>query len=478
MAGAIEPRGKGAVGGPFIFFCLILVWSPLPLASNRPIIWAVNALLVAALLVWTALWQRRRLGNRSAPPIAIRFAAGAFCLTVAWLAIQALPFAPADLAHPAWNDAQAVLNTPLSASISVTPGQTLTMLLRFATYGAFFWCGLQLTRSWHRARLLVQVIFAMTIVYATYGLVLDALQSSTILWFDKWVYRDALTSTFVNRNAFAAFSGAGCLAGLALLFERLRNASGGVSGNRTKTFTLVSSELFSTSGLIILGVLVLFIALILTGSRAGLLATLLGIALFVGLVASRRAGGCVVAGLGLLVVAALATALVLSGDFFALRLFGTGQAWDIRQNLFDGTLKAIADRPWLGYGGGSFADVFGLYAPEELGTQFQFRRAHNTYLELALELGVPVATVLIAGFLALGAGLLQGVRQRRERFWLPALALGAGAVFAAHSLVDFPLQIQANALVFLALLAAGIAQSGKRAGGASSAPSATDFQQM
>ncbi|VAW12769.1 hypothetical protein MNBD_ALPHA09-432 [hydrothermal vent metagenome] len=455
-------KSTGAVGGPFVFLCLILIWSPLPLASNRPAIWGANAILVAVLLIWTTLWGNSRPRAGGVPLGRIWFPATAFFAVAGWLALQALPFAPAVLIHPAWDEAARVLGAPIAGSISVTPADTLIMLLRFLTYGAFFWCALQLTRSWRRALLLVYVFFAMTIVYAIYGLVLDAIQSTTILWYEKWTYLDVVTATFVNRNAFAAFAGSGCIAGIALLFRRMRNARSRFPEDRIKTFIMMSSEFISTSGLIIAGVLVLFVALVLTGSRAGLISTMLGLGVFVIFGAGRRAGGVMAVVSGLAVVVVLATALALSGDLVAGRFLSTAENWETRRLLFEGTINAINDRPLLGYGGGSFIDVFGLYMPDAIGSQFQFRRAHNTYLELALELGVPMATLLIGGFLALGVRLFIGVRRRRDRYWLPALALSVGFLFAVHSLVDFPLQMQANTFVFLALLAAGVAQSWRR----------------
>ncbi|MHA1545484.1 MAG: O-antigen ligase family protein [Alphaproteobacteria bacterium] len=416
----------------------------------------MNALLVAVLLVWTSIWQKRCPHATSSSQAWVRFPATAFCLTAAWLALQALPFAPASLMHPAWSAAQELLGAPSAGSVSLTPALTLIMLLQLLTLGAFFWCGLHLAGSWRRASVVVHVVFAMTIAYATYGLVLDALQSTTILWYEKWVYRDALTSTHVNRNAFASFAGAGCLAGLALFFQRMQKSASRLPTDRVKALVVVSSELFSTSGLIVSGVLLLLVALVLTGSRAGLVATVLGIAVFIGLVARHKAGVVLVA------VLALVVALALSGDFLSGRWLGTAENWELRRLLFEGTLRAIGDRPLLGYGGGSFTDVFGLYMPEDLGTQNQFRRAHNTYLELALELGIPSAIVVLSGFMALAVRLFRGVRQRRGRRWLPALALGVGVVFATHSLIDFPLQIQANAFVFLSILAAGLAQTSPR----------------
>ncbi|MFP6563251.1 MAG: hypothetical protein VCC68_02065, partial [Myxococcota bacterium] len=88
-----------------------------------------------------------------------------------------------------------------------------------------------------------------------------------------------------------------------------------------------------------------------------------------------------------------------------------------------------------------------------------WRRAHSTYLENALELGIPAAVALFAsigtcaGYCWLGIG-----RRRRDRIY-PAIAVAATALVAAHSTVDFSLQIPAVAVSYAFLLGLGCAQS-------------------
>jgi O-antigen ligase len=92
-------------------------------------------------------------------------------------------------------------------------------------------------------------------------------------------------------------------------------------------------------------------------------------------------------------------------------------------------------------------------------------KAHNTYLELALEGGIPVAAALTACVAALAAPCLLALWRRRS------LAFGLTGTVAAigvgvHALFDFSLQMPAVAVSFLALLGACAAQSRRSLGAA------------
>src|SRR5690606_10334739 len=86
-------------------------------------------------------------------------------------------------------------------------------------------------------------------------------------------------------------------------------------------------------------------------------------------------------------------------------------------------------------------------------------KAHNTYVEHLVELGVPATLLLYAGPLLLFAYCLRGVFLRRTDQVYPLAAVGATLLVGSHALVDFSLQIPAVAVTFAALLGIGVAQA-------------------
>jgi O-antigen ligase len=138
-----------------------------------------------------------------------------------------------------------------------------------------------------------------------------------------------------------------------------------------------------------------------------------------------------------------------------LRFLDVGQSAEVRIETYRQVWQMIAARPWLGYGGGAFEQAFGLFHQPPL-VGYIWDRAHNTYLTLWVELGVLVGSLPL---LALGLVLVRlaaGLVRARESWPAILAALGVLLVSAVHSTVDFSLEMQANALVLVALLAIGL----------------------
>jgi O-antigen ligase len=116
-----------------------------------------------------------------------------------------------------------------------------------------------------------------------------------------------------------------------------------------------------------------------------------------------------------------------------------------------------ADYPLAGSGFGAFHQVVPRYLP--LGESGHWAQLHNDYLEVLVAGGL-VACVLVA-WLAIAYAIrltrAVGIEARAGRS-LPALGLALGvASLAVHEIVDFNLQIPANALLFVVTAACGLA---------------------
>jgi O-antigen ligase len=122
------------------------------------------------------------------------------------------------------------------------------------------------------------------------------------------------------------------------------------------------------------------------------------------------------------------------------------------------TLRLWRERPVLGWGLGTFDSVYPHV--RSFATDLDVDFAHNDYAQFLAETGL-VGFACVVGFIfvLLRKGL--GMTRHWDDEWEPALCLGAllGCCgMLAHSLVDFNLQITANAAFFYFL--AGIATTG------------------
>ena len=123
-----------------------------------------------------------------------------------------------------------------------------------------------------------------------------------------------------------------------------------------------------------------------------------------------------------------------------------------REAMWAVTWKAVLSNMPFGTGAGTFADVYALREdPGAVDVTF-INHAHNDYLELLLEFGVP-GLILMLGFLGWwGSRVLNVWRSPASSQFARAATIASGAVLA-HSLVDFPLRTAAMAAVFAACLA-------------------------
>ena len=128
-----------------------------------------------------------------------------------------------------------------------------------------------------------------------------------------------------------------------------------------------------------------------------------------------------------------------------------------RLTFWQVSLGMVGERPWQGYGYGSFEPAFAQHRDERFDGVVD--KAHNTYIEHLVELGIPATLLLYVGPVLLFAYCVRALfaRQRNQVFALAAV--GATLLVGLHSLVDFSLQIPAVAVTFAALLAIGVAQA-------------------
>lgn len=422
---------------------VLLALAPLPFGSARAIVWGVWAAYIAiiGLLYFFAL-ARHGEPLRATPGGVLTTL---FAILCAYLVVQLLPLGE-------WTIVSSDSVVISAGQISIAPPLTLLMLVRQLSYGLFFLLVMQVMVNDARRAMALKLLLFTVVAYGLHALASLQL-GDTILGLEKWAYQGSATGTFVNRNSFATFIGFGAILAVTqgcsvLVRQAERNPHDGRIQNFSSSLVLYG-----------LSFAFLLVVLVATQSRMGLFATLAGSSVVVAItLASLRSARLflLLAPAGLLM---LAGALYLIGGGLLERIEDVRLAAVGRGDIYRQILDLIAMRPWLGFGGGSFELAFPLVHQLPLTADLTFTRGHNTYLTLWSELGLVAGSLPILAIGYVGFRLLRGLIRGAGSWTAQTAALGAITLGAIHSLVDFSLEIQANVILFLAVLAAGVAST-------------------
>ena len=441
----------------FWMLLLTLAAMPLPSGSARPWAWSLAAILIGLSLFGYALCLIFA-GCRLALPLSrLRLPLLLIAAPILWAFAQTIPIGQSGLAHPIWLSAGEVLGQPISGRISVDPHATATAVLRLFLYIGVFFLAVQLCRNADRALQALNAIVAIGASYAVYGLLVGAVWPEELSWLHRANYRGDLSSTFVNRNAYAVFAGLGLVAAVALLAKLVHRpvvSSGSRRAMVTNLLRIARTKAWAPA----VAIVALSSAVLLTHSRGGFLATGIGVfVLLLCLMTATRLNRFGRRAMVALVIAGLVLSAILAGEAMHWRLGRTQAPVDERAAISALVRQGIADAPLLGHGYGAFESAFQGYADSTLDGYVP--NAHNDYLQLAFELGLPAAAVMMLAFAAVVLRCVVGVYSRRRDIAYPALAVAASALVGAHALVDSSLQIPAIATLLAFILGLGYSQS-------------------
>jgi O-antigen ligase len=299
-----------------------------------------------------------------------------------------------------------------------------------------------------RVRLVRIVLFVIS-AYALYGLLALTQFGDTILIFDKWAYLGSATGPFVNRNSFATYLAIGVVIAVSLLISEADRADG--RRRHSSFWQMPSSDL----ALFSLCLALLLATLLATQSRMGIFAAGCGVLTVLILAMRHAAARRWISALAALLVILGALLVWAYGSGFMGRLSEALQAADSRAELYSQVADMLAARPWLGYGGDSFEVAFPLFHQAPFGIELVWDKSHSTYLAFWTEYGIIVGSVPLLTILLIARRIFCALRNDRERRPEATIALGALVVVAVHSTIDFSLEVEANALLFVLLLGLG-----------------------
>lgn len=443
----------------FVFLLLTVFWAPLPFGSNRP--WAASLLflLLSSILVsWLGLFLcgavsiSQRVWQRGRWPLLV------LASIPLWIFMQTLPLPPEWVALLSPRAAELHIGSdwlPLSLDVAATKFYLLGSLACFCAFALVVF----LINTAFRARMLLWVLVASGVFQATYGalMVLSGLEWGFFV--EKYVNVGQATGTFVNRNHLAGYLVISLAAGSGLLLSEFSSHS---AASVREIVRQTLRTLLSPKVVLRVMLAIMVIALVLTKSRMGNTAffSALAVAGLAALVCGRRFSPKLV----LLLLSLFVVDVIIVGQWFGLkqlveRLETTENASRIRFDVSTSSSSIVEDFPLTGSGGGSYYGIFPYY--QELSTAGNYRHAHNDYVELMSDLGIPVSV------LSFGALFLLVLRRALRIQAQDHSRLQRGVGFAIimvltwvvmHSWVDFNLQILANGVTLSAVLGLAFAR--------------------
>lgn len=404
-------------------------------ASGTPISEGLLQILALWLLIRLALSPRSVADSRLATASVLLIVA---ILVTAMLQLVPLPYswwAATSGAPAAAEVLQRLGEAGGMRALSLDTSATRETLLTLLPPIAIFFSMLEMS-SVDRRRLALLVVAAAAASLVV-GLLQFASQTDTLYLYET-THEGFSTGFFSNRNHQADLTLIGALLAAAFFRERVEEAT----GSRVTLMLMV--------GVVLTLVLVNLIA---TASRAGIALAIPALAASaVILLGFRKAGRSLVIALGAIVAIAAVVALVRP-ETISLIMGRFDADSDLRFEIWPTIASLVGDYVPLGSGLGTFVPVFQTAERlDTVGERF-VNHAHNDYLEIALEMGIP-GMLLILLFLGLFLwAAVSALRGSWPRHYTPlaAAAVGGLAVLLAHAIFDYSLRTTALA-VTLALL--------------------------
>jgi O-antigen ligase len=440
-----------------VFYALLAViaFAAIPYGTVQP--WW-KSLFQCVVFGLAALSIVGRLGQRKSPRAQSPFSLQLLWPVLALIALALLQTLPAPRFLLAASDER--------STVSADVFQTREFIVQIFALLAVAWLLITHTNSRRRMRRLVELVIAVGVVSALFGLWRQASQHANGFGL-RGLRAGYGYAQFINANHFAFLME--LVLGLALGIVVCR----GVRGRRFQVYLVAAIPMW--------------LALVLANSRGGILSLLCQVVLLALLFsagldsrevetgsgkvsvrllrASRSVGARVVLVVALL-FGAITTVVLVGGDPLAGRVDSLALELDrnvadtftLRPTIWRATWELIKEHPVAGVGfGGYWIAITKYHAASGEATPQQ---AHNDYLELLASGGV--IGLAIGGWFAFALvrtaqkKLAQLRTDDRGNSFTRAVKIGALVgilTVAVHSLVDFGLHITINAVVFTSLVA-------------------------
>jgi len=351
--------------------------------------------------------------------------------------------------------------TGLSVDIEATRATVFAVFFLFA----WFLIAVDVLDNKKRRHTIVGFIIVYGVVMALFALVQHFTWNGRLYWLRPLTSQDSSPfGPFVNRNHFAGYMEMLSPLPIAMIITRAgRRDSQLMYVFATTMMSLAAVVSLSRGGMISLVAEMIFIVIIGAGRTnqrtSSSASTVLRPAALILLLIGSISAGIFWAGPERIINRI--TGQSTTGETQRSETFFSSRGWIWRE-----TVSMIAANPILGVGLGAYETAYPIYSSDDgssiLGKSVSVDRAHNDYLQIFSDCGVVGAALAVWFIVLIFRAVARGKRSRDPL--RRALAIGGGTgIFGllVHSLVDFNLQLPANAVLFLLLLAA-VTQAGAR----------------
>lgn len=392
----------GAVHQPVLALFYVLV-------ALMAVLWAFDAFRTGAVKI--------NLSNLQIP----LYAAGLYGV------VQTIPFGTiAEIAG--------VPNIP--RTISLDPYATQMSALHFFALGLFFSVSLVLIDSAARIRRVVIFIAVFGFAYSFFAILQSVLSPGKI--YGIYEARFAVPfGSFVNRHNFAAYMEMTIAVPLGMLL------TGAVARDKRLLF--------------ITGIGLMGIALLMSGSRGGLVAFLAQVIFLVILTTGAKSRKRLLLKVGfaaLLIGAIVIGSIFVGGESSLTRIAETASSGDLTTNrghIWSVTTSVIARTMPLGAGFGALGVAYTPY-DNHSGLE-RVEQAHNDYLQVAADAGlVGIIIGLFFLFWLFRQGMNSAATDNTYRRGVAIGALAGCFAVLVHSIFDFVLHTTAVSLMFIMLM--------------------------
>lgn len=333
-----------------------------------------------------------------------------------WAALPGREFLlSAPLSQEAWRPWSLAPSTTINAASSLIVPVAILYLVSAIP---------QEERAWLPAIMLGAIFFSMLV-----GL----LQFSGFIIDNPFINdsRGSVGGTFANRNHFALFLAMGCLIAPVWAF------AGKQSAGWRAPVALALMTLFA-------------LTILATGSRAGILTGLLALALGLALCwhdlrralhgAPRWVFPMLIAAIVSVIALFILVSIAADRTESVRRAFEIDPGQDMRTRGLPTVLSMIAAYFPAGAGFGGFDPVFRLHEPFQLLKPTYFNHAHNDFLEIVLEGGLPALLLLLVAIIWYGMASVSAWRASGRHSVLPKLGAAILFLILVASAFDYPVR--------------------------------------